>query len=103
VLRLDDFCLEIPLPALHLFMKAVIDNCQLLGADGYRHPKQFRLVTENSNSKIGLAYDYLGELVIQENGQALNQINVEQLNKGINVIRMTGKDGNVFNGKFVKE
>ena len=48
-------------------------------------------------------YNYLGELVIQENGQALNQINVEQLNKGIYVIRMTGKDGNVFNGKFVKE
>ncbi|MEX1190762.1 MAG: T9SS type A sorting domain-containing protein, partial [Brumimicrobium sp.] len=48
-------------------------------------------------------FNYLGELVIQENGQALNQINVEQLNKGIYVIRMIGKDGNVFNGKFVKE
>ena len=48
-------------------------------------------------------YNYLGELVIQENGQAINQINVEQLNKGIYVIRMTGKESNVFNGKFVKE
>ena len=91
MLRLDNFCLEIPLPALQMFWKAVpsassghrIDNCQLLGADGYRHPKQLRLVTEKSNSKIGLAHNYLGELIIEKNGQSNNQINVEQLNKGI--------------------
>jgi len=48
-------------------------------------------------------YNYLGELVIQENGQALNQINVEQFNKGIYVIRLKGENGWIFNEKFVKE
>jgi len=58
--------------------------------------------SNNPIQKVSV-YNYLGELVLEENGQALNQINVEQLNKGIYVVRMTGKDGNVFNGKFVKE
>ncbi|PWH85343.1 T9SS type A sorting domain-containing protein [Brumimicrobium oceani] len=61
------------------------------------------LVTENSNLKIGLAHNYLGELIIGKNGQSNNQINVEQLNKGIYVIRMAGKSGSYFTGKFVKE
>ncbi|WP_107039006.1 hypothetical protein [Brumimicrobium mesophilum] len=69
-----------------MFWKAVpsassghrIDNCQLLG-----FPKQLRLVTEKSNSKIGLAHNYSGELIIEKKGQSNNQINIEQLNKGI--------------------
>ncbi|RYM33859.1 hypothetical protein ERX46_07800 [Brumimicrobium glaciale] len=64
-----------------MFWKAVIDNCQLLG-----FPKQLRLVTENSNSKIGLAHNCLGELIIEKNGQSINQIDVEKLNKGIYVV-----------------
>ena len=70
----------------------------------YPNPTNSILNIQSDNVIQGISiYNYLGELVIQENGQALNQINVERLNKGIYVMRMTGKEGNVFNGKFVKE
>ncbi len=70
----------------------------------YPNPTNSILNIQSNNpiQKVSV-YNYLGELVIQENDQALNQINVEQLNKGIYVIRMMGKNGRVFNEKFVKE